>query len=68
MFVPASMGAVLLQEDANILNHPVCYYSRKFNGHQHNYSTVEKETLALVLSLWGFKSVSKLLSESSYKS
>ena len=58
LFVDASniiMGAVLLQEDANGMDHPVCYYSRKFNSHQHNYSTVEKETLSLVLSLEHFE-------------
>ena len=58
LFADASdicMGAALLQEDANRMNHPVCYYSREFNSHQHNYSTVEKEALALVLSLQHFK-------------
>ena len=35
LFVDASnigIGAVLLQEDANRLDHLVCYYFRKFNG------------------------------------
>ncbi|KAL7849531.1 hypothetical protein SRHO_G00211540 [Serrasalmus rhombeus] len=27
-------GAVLLQEDENGVDHPVCYFSRKFNKHQ----------------------------------
>ena len=45
------MGTVLLQEDSGGVDHPMCYYSRKFDSHQHDYSTVEKETLALVLSL-----------------
>ena len=30
-------------------------YSKKFDCHQRNYSTVEKETLALVLSLQHFE-------------
>ena len=34
-------GSVLLQEDDNGVDHPVCYYSKKFNKHQRNYSTVE---------------------------
>jgi len=40
-------GSVLQQED----NHPVCYYSTKFDDHQRKYSTKEKETLGLLLSL-----------------
>uniref|UniRef100_A0A3B1J0P6 Gypsy retrotransposon integrase-like protein 1 n=1 Tax=Astyanax mexicanus TaxID=7994 RepID=A0A3B1J0P6_ASTMX len=47
-------GAVLLQEDESGVEHPVCYFSRKFNKHQVNYSTIEKETLALMLSLQHF--------------
>ena len=48
-------GGVLLQEDSQGIDHPVCYFSRKFNKHQRNYSTVEKETLALLLSLQQFE-------------
>jgi hypothetical protein len=48
------IGAVLLQNDDNGVQHPVCYFSKKFNCHQKNYSTVEKETLALVLALQHF--------------
>ena len=33
------IGAVLLQEDHNGIDHPVCYFSKKFNKHQNNYST-----------------------------
>ncbi|KAK5902645.1 hypothetical protein CesoFtcFv8_007881 [Champsocephalus esox] len=40
-------GAVLLQEDAQAIDHPVSYFSRKFNKHQLKYSTIEKEALAL---------------------
>lgn len=47
-------GAVLLQEDASTVDHPVCYFSRKFNKYQIKYSTIEKETLALLLSLQQF--------------
>jgi len=47
-------GAVLLQDDDQGVEHPVCYFSKKFNCHQRNYSTVEKETLALVLALQHF--------------
>lgn len=48
-------GAVLLQEDGNGVDHPVCYFSRKFNRHQTKYSTIEKEALALLLALQHFE-------------
>ena len=48
------IGSVLLQEGDEGIDHPVCYFSKKFNKHQVNYSTVEKETLALLLSLQNF--------------
>ena len=57
LFVDASdigCGAVLIQEDSRGFDHPACYYSQKFNGHQKNYCTVEKETLTLLLSLQHF--------------
>ncbi|KAL0152923.1 hypothetical protein M9458_051752 [Cirrhinus mrigala] len=43
--------AVLLQEDADGVEHPVCYFSKKFTNAQQKHSTIEKETLALVLAL-----------------
>lgn len=48
-------GAVLLQEDEEGIDHPVCYFSKKYNRHQLNYSTIEKETLALLLALQHFE-------------
>lgn len=48
-------GAVLLQEDERGIDHPVCFYSKKFNRHQLNYSTIEKEALALLLALQQFE-------------
>ena len=48
-------GGVLLQEDENGVDHPVCYFSHKFNKHQKVYSTIEKECLALILSLQFFE-------------
>ena len=48
-------GAVLLQEDEEGVEHPVCYFSKKFNKSQRNYSTIEKECLALVLALQHFE-------------
>lgn len=48
------VGVVLVQEDDVGFNHPICYFSRKFNQHLCNYSTIEKEALALILSLQFF--------------
>ena len=48
-------GSVLLQEDDNGNDHPVCYYFKKFNKHQRNYSTIEKECLSLILALQHFE-------------
>jgi hypothetical protein len=44
-------GGVVVQEDSHFVDHPVSYFSKKFLKHQKNYSTVEKETLALLLAL-----------------
>lgn len=48
-------GAVLLQNSHDNVNHPVCYFSAKFKRHRLNYSTIEKETLAMVLALQFFE-------------
>lgn len=48
-------GAVLLQEDTQGIDHPVSYFSRKFDKHQLGYSTIEKETLALLWALQHFE-------------
>ena len=48
-------GAVLLQDGDDGVEHPVSYYSKKFNRHQRVYSTVEKEALALILALKHFE-------------
>ncbi|KAL0147904.1 hypothetical protein M9458_056781, partial [Cirrhinus mrigala] len=48
-------GAVLLQEDDCGIDHPLCFYSKKFDCHQVNYSTIEKEALALLLALQHFE-------------
>lgn len=48
-------GAVLIQEDNKGVDRPVCFYSKKFNSYQQHYSTIEKETLALLLALQHFE-------------
>ena len=47
-------AAVLAQDDDDGVEHPVCFYSKKFNIHQQRYSTIEKETLAVILGLKHF--------------
>jgi len=47
-------GAVLLQDVADGVPQPVCFFSVKFKNHQMNYSTIEKETLATLLALQHF--------------
>ena len=47
-------GAVLMQQDDKGIEHHICYFSRKYNMHQKNYSTIEKEALALLLALQHF--------------
>lgn len=45
----------MLQADEAEINHPISYFSRKFNSYQVNYSTIEKEALALVWALQHFE-------------
>ena len=47
-------GAVLVQEDRQGVEHPIVYFSQKFNSSQRNYCTSEKEALELVLALQHF--------------
>ena len=49
------VGAVLLQEGIDGVNHPVSYFSKKLDRHQNWYSTIKEEVLALVLSLEHFQ-------------
>lgn len=48
-------GAVLLQDGEGDMCHPVCYFSVKFKKHLLNYSTIEKEALAMLLALQHFE-------------
>lgn len=47
-------GGVLLQNDSDSVSHPIAYFSKKFDKYQRNYSTIEKECLAILLSLQHF--------------
>ena len=49
------VGAVLLQNDSFGIEHPVAYFSKKLNDCQKKYSTVEKETLSLILAIQHFE-------------
>lgn len=48
-------GAVLLQRSEDGIDHPCCFFSRKFNSYQFNYSVIEKEALALIWALQHFE-------------
>ena len=48
------VGAVLLQQDGKGVGHPIGYFSHKLSTSQKNYSTSEKEALALVMALQHF--------------
>lgn len=48
-------AAVLFLQDNDLgIEHTVCYFSKKFLKHQLNYSTTEKEALALLLAIQHF--------------
>ena len=49
------VGAVLLQDDEMGETHPIAYFSKKLNKSQQSYSTIEKETLSLVMALEHFE-------------
>ena len=49
------VGGVLLQAGNDGVERPVAYFSKKLNRHQKNYSTIEKEALALVLAVQHFE-------------
>ena len=51
----SGIRADLLKENDSGVERPVSYFSRKQNRHQKNYSTIEKETFALVASLQYFE-------------
>jgi hypothetical protein len=58
VFVDASdvgIGAVLMQEGENQILHPIVYMSKKLDKCQKNYSTIEKECLALVWAVQKFQ-------------
>ena len=49
------IGGVLLQMGTEDVLHPCAYFSRGLKQHQRNYATIEKEALALILSLDHFR-------------
>ena len=47
--------SVLLQKGDNSVDQPVSYFSKKFDKHQRNNSTIEKECIFLILALQHFQ-------------
>jgi hypothetical protein len=45
------VGAALMQEDEDQIEHPLSYFSKKLTNCQKKYSTVEKEALSLLLAV-----------------
>ena len=50
----SGVGGVLLQKSEDDILHPVTYFPTKLKPHQKRYSTIEKETLALLTALEKF--------------
>ena len=48
-------GAVLLQKSASGFDRPVTFFSKKLSSAQRNYSTYERECLAVVAALQHFR-------------
>ena len=58
LFVDCSdiaMGACLTQKDEQGLDHPISFMRKKLNKAQKNYSTTEKEALALLTAVRAYR-------------
>ena len=47
------LGAAIIQE-INRIHTPIAYYSKKLHKAQRNYTTTEKELLAIIMVLWAY--------------
>ena len=50
-----AVGAILLQRDSNGIERPVSFFSKKLSSAQRNYSTFERECLAVICALEHFR-------------
>ena len=50
--VPSNWLSTQVMSQDDDVDHPICYFSRKLNKNQRNYSTIEKECLSLILANW----------------
>lgn len=55
------IGAVLFQKDIDEGEHPIEYFSKKLNTAQKNYSTTEKECLAVISAIKKFRQYIELM-------
>ena len=50
-----TLGAILAQQGARELDHPIKFASRKLSESEKNYNTIEREGLAMVYALQMFR-------------
>ncbi|KAH9297429.1 hypothetical protein KI387_029111, partial [Taxus chinensis] len=46
-----AIGAVLAQPGEGIVDHPLCFASRKLTPAEQNYTTTEREALSMIYAL-----------------
>jgi hypothetical protein len=49
-----TLGAIMVQPGARVLDHPIDFASRKLSEYEHNYKTTEKEGITMVYALQKF--------------
>jgi hypothetical protein len=50
-----SLGVILVQLGDGAMDHPIYFVIRKFSQDEHNYTTIEREDLAMINALHKFR-------------